>query len=366
MTRSQSRIPFHKLKFNDDLPSLRYIEDRLRRFLKRTRRRAQERAVALGRMSEDDCLDDYELVESADLSRIKRRAIKLLERMHSATGMYHLSDQDKARLTPLRDGLPISRIVTEHEADEIAAALHAESPWMAPATEVIWRGLRASARNGLPGIRFDPLVLVGSPGIGKSHWARRLAHHLVVPVTEIDGTGEPASFALVGSQRGWSGAQLGKLMKTILEARHGGPLVIIDEIEKVGETTSTRGTRHALSEALLPLLERMTAERWQCPFFQASFDMSWVNFVMTANSRVGLPEPLISRAVILDLPDLTVGQLRQFTQAEAVRRNLPEPARDAIFEVFDRAPSADLSLSLRTVSRMLDRAEALISKPILN
>lgn len=194
--------------------------------------------------------------------------------MHSATGMHHLTDQDKARLTPLRDGLPISWIVTEHEAEEIAAALHAESPWMAPATEVVWHGLRASARNGLPGIRVDPLVLVGSPGMGKSFWARRLAHHLAVSVTKIDGTGEPASFALVGSQRGWSGAQLGKLMNAILEARHGGLLVIINEIEKVGETTSTRGTRPALGEALLPLLERLTAARWQCPYFQAEFDLS--------------------------------------------------------------------------------------------
>lgn len=70
MTRSHSTISFHKLRFNDDVPSLRHIEDRLRRFLKRTRRHAQEQAVALGRMSEDDCLNDYDLVESADLSRI--------------------------------------------------------------------------------------------------------------------------------------------------------------------------------------------------------------------------------------------------------------------------------------------------------
>lgn len=87
---------------------------------------------------------------------------------------------------------------------------------------------------------------------------------------------------------------------------------------------------------------------------------------MTANSRVGLPEPLISRAVIFDLPDLTVGQLRLFTHAEAKRRGLPAPALDAIFEVFDRVPPANLNLSLRTVSRMLDRAETLVNQPILN
>lgn len=56
----------------------------------------------------------------------------------------------------------MTRIATEHEADEVAAALHAEMPWMARATEEVWHGLRASARDGLPGLRFNPLILVGA------------------------------------------------------------------------------------------------------------------------------------------------------------------------------------------------------------
>ena len=109
--------------------------------------------------------------------------------------MDHLSEENRARLTPLRGGLPIRRVTSEHEADQIAAALHAEMPWMGQATEAVWHGLRASVREGLPGVCFDPLVLVGSPGIGKSFWARRLAHHLSVPTAKIDAAGEPASFA---------------------------------------------------------------------------------------------------------------------------------------------------------------------------
>lgn len=366
MTRSQTTIPFHDLTFIDDLAKLCDVEARWKNFLKEVRRSAQAADLEAGRITEDDLVQPYNLVTDADLRRIKRRAMRLLERVHSSTGMYHLSEENRARLTPLRGGVPVAYVATEHEADEIAAALHAEMPWMAPATEEVWRGLRASAREGLPGVRFNPLVLVGSPGIGKSHWARRLAHHLSVPTTKIEATGEPASFSLVGLQKGWGSASPGKLVQTVLRERHGGPLVIVDEVEKSDEVYSNKGSRHTLTDALLPLLERMTARGWQCPFFQVKLDMSWVNWVMTANSRDGLPEPLQSRCVVLDLPDLTVAQLRDFAVAEGARRGLPGTAVAALVDVFDGGAISNRRLSLQTVARMLDRAETLANQPMLH
>ncbi len=187
-----------------------------------------------------------------------------------------------------------------------------------------------------------------------------------MPTTLIDATGEPSTFALVGAQRGWSSATPGKLMQTVLKERHGGPLVIIDEVEKSGDVHSSRGTRHALTDALLPLLERMTAENWQCPFFQIKCDMSWVNWVLTANSRQGLPEPLQSRCVVLDLPDLTPRQLRQFAETEGTRRGLSDSAMAALMDLFESGAINNARVSLRTVSRMLDRAQTLACKPMLN
>jgi ATP-dependent Lon protease len=209
-------------------------------------------------------------------------------------------------------------------------------------------------------------VLNGPAGIGKSYWARRLAHHLVVPTVKFDATNEPASFALTGAQRGWGSAHAGKLVTTVLEHRHAGPLVIVDEIEKADEVYSNRGSRHTLTDALLPLMERMTAATWQCPFFQVKCDMPWVNWIMTANSRQGLPEPFQSRCVVLDLPDLTVTQLRDFAVAEAARRSLPEPVVAALVDLFDSGAISNSRLSLRTVARMLDRAETLANQPLLH
>lgn len=366
MPNATSTIPFHNLTFIDDIVTLHSVEERWRASLKRIRRSIQQAELQAGKITEEDLEAPYNLVREEDRRRIKRRAMRLLERVHSSTGMYHLSDENRARLTPIRGGLPVRRMTSEHEADEIAAALHAEMPWMAPATEAVWHGLRASVREGLPGVRFNPLVLVGSPGIGKSYWARRLAHHLSVPTGKIDATSEPASFALTGSQRGWGSAHAGRLVNTVLTHRHAGPLVIIDEIEKSDDVTSSRGTRHSLTDALLPLLERMTAATWECPFFQIKMDMSWVNWVLTANSRTGLPEPFQSRCVVLDLPDLTPSQLREFAIIEGTRRGLPDPALAALVDVFDCGAISNTRLSLRTVSRMLDRAETLAHQPMLN
>lgn len=71
--------------------------------------------------------------------------------------------------------------------------------------------------------------------------------------------------------------------------------MIVDEVEKAGQACSTKGHAFGLAEALLPLLEPLTARRWSCPYYQVKFDMSWVIWVMTSNDCRLLPEPLLSR-----------------------------------------------------------------------
>ena len=99
----------------------------------------------------------------------------------------------------LKDSARLIRILSEHRAAEIAAALHGEMPWMAPATETVWHAMRRSVREGWPGLRIEPLQLTGPPGIGKSHWARLLGKLLSTATTVIKAAGENASFGVVGS-----------------------------------------------------------------------------------------------------------------------------------------------------------------------
>lgn len=108
----------------------------------------------------------------------------------------------------------------------------------------------------------------------------------------------------------------------------------------------------------------MRAKRWNCPFYQAQFDMSWVIWVLTSNDFRKLPGPLLSRCPRVRLRDLSPAEVIGFVRQEAVRRGLSEASIGAITEALEHPANRHRQLSLRTVSRMLDRAAMLETGPI--
>lgn len=143
------------------------------------------------------------------------------------------------------------------------------------------------------------------------------------------------------------------------------PVIVIDEIEKAGVVNSSRGQSFDLAEGLLPLFERLTATSWPCPYFRVNFDMSWIIWVMTANSLRGLPEPLLSRCPALEIPGLTTEQLNDFATKEGIRRGLPADVIDVVHEGIDAIKNQH-RLSLRSVLRMLDAVEKAQGRPMLH
>ena len=358
----KTKIQFANVKFVDDLPSVDHVGRRLLSFLRDIRFEAQQEKVHANLLREEDAEPRINILSSEDKLRVINRANAYVDRVKATTGMAHLDRTQQGLIEPLRGNITISRIPNEHDADVIAAALHEEMPWLAPATEQVWHGLRQSVRAGLPGYRFPPLLMVGEPGIGKSHFARYLATLLDVPSTIIEATGEPASFSLVGSQHGWGSAAPGKLMQVILRDKSASPIVIVDEVEKAGNVQSNAGTRYALTEALLPLLEPLTAKSWGCPYFRIECDMSWVGWIMTANSLRGMPEPLLSRCPPLFLPPLSHGHLLGFVRRQSKKKGLTEPMTLAVEEIAASSPNA----SLRTIVRLIDQAEIALNRPVLH
>ena len=368
-----STIPFIEARFFSPNEGRIELETRFMRHLRKLRCRRippdlpapPDEAGAPSNISDADLMGIIRFSDD-DEARIKRRVKRLLERRKAASGLEHLKRDDRERLEVLKDGARLIRIRNEHHADELAAGLHGDMSWMAPATEVVWHAMRRSVREGWPGFRMPPLLLDGPPGIGKSRYARRLGELLATSTTVIEATGKNASFGIVGSQRGWGGSYPGRLIETVLQSRIANPVMIVDEIEKAGRATSTSGQAFGLAEALLPLLEPLTAQRWSCPYYQVKFDMSWVIWVLTSNDYRLLPEPLLSRCPPIRLRYLTLAELTAFVRREGEKRNLSATSIEAICEILCHPSLRQHQPSLRVAARMLQRAADLEQGPTLH
>ncbi|AUQ67405.1 AAA family ATPase [Phaeobacter inhibens] len=357
-----SKIKFIEAEFHNADKDRRAIRQRLERFLK-TRRALERGIVPPDQDDRDDRLRwETELMQVGlgreGQDRVDRRVSRLAERRAAAAGLSHLKLDDRRALEVLRNGVELIRIRTEHQADEIAAGIHADMPWMAPATDLLWKSMRRSVCNGDAGFRLPPVLLNGPPGIGKSMWARQLSTALGLPRCGVEATAEQASFGIVGSQRGWSNAQPGRPLMTILKHLTANPVVVVDEVEKAGVATSTKGNCFGLTEGLLSLLEPSSAASWQCPFYQVGFDMSWICWVLTSNSLVTLPAPRLSRLEVIHLPPILVVKLAEFARREGRRRGLTQASVEAVAEALEIAGQGR-ELNLRHVIRMLARGEAM-------
>ncbi|WP_092897059.1 hypothetical protein [Rhodobacter sp. 24-YEA-8] len=187
-----------------------------RRFMAHLVRLRQATVEAAKSLSMTELDELVKKLPDHEVDRIDRRVGLILAARAKLPGAGHLKTEDRNALRALADGAELIAIPSEHRADEIAAELHTDMPWMGPANELAWHAMRRSVREGWKGFRLPPMLLDGPPGIGKSHWARKLGELLTAPVMVLEAGSEGASFGLVGSQRGWSGAEPGRLIRTIL------------------------------------------------------------------------------------------------------------------------------------------------------
>ncbi len=316
------------------------------------------------RLVTNPCEADY-LLRPIDRRKLRDRANRLAKTRVAASGIAHLRTDEIERLRPAFSDMRLIMCRDEARADEIAAVLHEESPWLGRATEYVWHALRQSALRGDP-VKFRPVILNGPPGIGKSLWARSLAKDLTLPYADVDASKNGAGFGLVGVERGWGSAQPGRPLDLLLAQRIANPLIVVDEICKAKSGASAGGSHFSFSDSLLSLLEPATARTWECPFFRVTFDMSHISWILTSNTVSNIADPIRSRCQIIEVPDLTQRQLHDFTDRQARRLGLTWASREAALAALEQAPVViRRRVSLRDANRILDRAVVLEGRPVL-
>ena len=196
--------------------------------------------------------------------------------------------------------------------------------------------------------RVTPILLLGDPGIGKTHLAMELAKGLGGSMEKLSAGGAQGAFQINGSHSSWTGAKFGSIIKVLAEGTTTSPVVVIDEVDKIGSDD-----RYPILPVLLDLFEADTARCFKDVFFDMEFDASRIIFILTANSLDNIPEALLSRVEIYDIPRPDSVQRLRIIQNQA--KELRELTKKSIkLDVESAQKLADMTeIDLRKTIRIV-------------
>ena len=145
-------------------------------------------------------------------------------------------------------------------------------------------------------LEITPMLLLGPPGVGKTHFAREMAQLLGTGMGFVSMSSLTAGWVLSGASSQWKGAKAGKVFETLVDGQYANPVMVVDEIDKTGGD-------HAYDPlgALYGLLEHDTAHTFIDEFAEVPIDASQVIWVATANDARGIPDPILNRMNVFDI-----------------------------------------------------------------
>ncbi|WP_299772430.1 endopeptidase La [uncultured Tateyamaria sp.] len=205
------------------------------------------------------------------------------------------------------------------------------------------------------------MCLVGPPGVGKTSLGKSVAKATGREFIRISLGGVRDESEIRGHRRTYIGSMPGKIIQALKKAKTTNPLILLDEIDKMGQ--DFRGDP---ASAMLEVLDPEQNSTFVDHYLEVEYDLSNVMFLTTSNSY-NMPGPLLDRMEIIPLAGYTEDEKREIAKQHLIAKQIKNHGlKSKEFELTDEALSDIIRYYTREAGvRNLEREIAKVARKSL-